>query len=190
MGTIRHWNKAAERLYGWQAAEVIGRSILDVTVPKLSRAEGEVIMQRLQAGQRWSGTFMVRRRDGSTFLAAVTDAPVLDEAGRLIGIVGVSSDFGQYVPAEADSAEPAALHGLSSPSLLTARQREVATLIAEGMTNDEIGVALCVASGTVANHVRDILARLQLRSRTEVAVWSTTQQRGANFASGPQIRRS
>ena len=56
---------------------------------------------------------------------------------------------------------------------LTRRQHEIATLIARGYTNRQIASELWLTPGTVANHVRQILTRLGLRSRTEVAVWLT-----------------
>ena len=55
---------------------------------------------------------------------------------------------------------------------LTRRQQEVAACIAEGLSNDQIAGRLVLAPGTAANHVEHILRRLDLRSRTEVAVWA------------------
>lgn len=52
---------------------------------------------------------------------------------------------------------------------LTPRQREVAALIALGMTNEQIAQRLVLTSGTVANHVEHILRRLEVGSRVEVA---------------------
>ena len=52
---------------------------------------------------------------------------------------------------------------------LTPRQREVAALIAGGLTNRAIAERLTLTPGTVANHVDQILGRLGFRSRTEVA---------------------
>ena len=52
---------------------------------------------------------------------------------------------------------------------LTPRQREVAALIAGGLTNEQIAKRLVLTPGTVANHVEHILRRLSVRSRTEVA---------------------
>ncbi|HSU16259.1 MAG TPA: PAS domain S-box protein [Longimicrobium sp.] len=92
-GTIRSWNRYAETLYGWRAAEVMGRNILDVTPTSASREEGAEIMARLRAGETWSGDYAVRRRDGVTFAVHVTDTPVFDAAGELSGIVGVSYDL-------------------------------------------------------------------------------------------------
>ena len=53
--------------------------------------------------------------------------------------------------------------------LLTPRQREVAALIANGLSNSEIARQLVLTPGTVANHVEGILRRLSFRSRAEVA---------------------
>jgi DNA-binding CsgD family transcriptional regulator len=52
---------------------------------------------------------------------------------------------------------------------LTPRQREVASLVASGLTNMEIAERLVLTPGTVANHVEGILRRLGFRSRTQVA---------------------
>ena len=91
-GTIQYWNHAAERLYGWTADEVVGRDITTITCAPLSEAEGRAIMQRLVRGERWTGTFRVRRKNGTEFMADVTDTPVTNADGQLVGIVGTSSD--------------------------------------------------------------------------------------------------
>jgi DNA-binding NarL/FixJ family response regulator len=54
---------------------------------------------------------------------------------------------------------------------LTRRQLEIAELIARGYTNQQIADTLVLTPGSVANHVQHILDRLNLRSRTQVAVW-------------------
>lgn len=55
---------------------------------------------------------------------------------------------------------------------LTRRQQEVASCIAEGLSNDQIAERLVLTAGTVANHVEGILRRLGCASRTQVAVWA------------------
>ncbi len=92
-GMITYLNRAAENLYGWPANEAVGQSILNVTVPQISKAQALEIMAQLTAGQMWSGEFLVRHRNGRVFPALVHDAPIFDEAGTLIGIIGISSDI-------------------------------------------------------------------------------------------------
>jgi DNA-binding NarL/FixJ family response regulator len=60
---------------------------------------------------------------------------------------------------------------MSSFISLTSRQLEVAALIAEGRTNHDIAVRLMISERTVENHVARILAKLDLSSRTQVALW-------------------
>jgi DNA-binding CsgD family transcriptional regulator len=55
---------------------------------------------------------------------------------------------------------------------LTRRQQEVASCLAEGLTNEQIARRLVLTPGTVANHVEGILRRLALSSRSQVAVWA------------------
>jgi signal transduction histidine kinase/DNA-binding CsgD family transcriptional regulator len=56
-------------------------------------------------------------------------------------------------------------------SALTPRQREIAVLIARGLSNADIADQLMLTNGTVANHVASILQRLDLDSRTQIATW-------------------
>ena len=93
-GYIIFWNRAAEWLYGWTAEEVIGRTILDVTPNKQSRALAAAIFDRLVKGETWSGEFATRHKDGHTLLVTVDDYPVRDQSGQLIAIVGVSRAAG------------------------------------------------------------------------------------------------
>ena len=104
-GRITYWNSFAEKLYGWSAAEAVGRNIVEVTPTEESRAQSLDIMTRLAAGESWSGEFQVRRRDGTRFPAQVTDTPILDAGGQLVGIVGVSVDITERKRADAERNE-------------------------------------------------------------------------------------
>jgi PAS domain S-box-containing protein len=99
-GVVGFMNPFAERLYGWGSGEAVGRNILEVNVPDVSREQALEIMATLRAGGSWTGEFPVRRRDGSSFMAAVTDTPVRDEQGVLRAIIGVSSDVTERRHAE------------------------------------------------------------------------------------------
>jgi PAS domain S-box-containing protein len=100
-GNIVYWNPFAEELYGWSADEVIGRSILEITVPPEAEPAAAEIMALLKSGESWTGEFKVLRKDGSVVVASVTDSPVFDETGTLIAIVGVSHDVSERKQTEA-----------------------------------------------------------------------------------------
>jgi DNA-binding NarL/FixJ family response regulator len=56
--------------------------------------------------------------------------------------------------------------------VLTAREREVLTLIGQGMTNSEIAASLVLGEGTVKTHVGHVFAKLQLRDRAAAIVFA------------------
>ena len=95
-GTVVFWNSAAEDLYGWPAAEAVGRDITEVTVPEMSQRAAAEIMAALREGRAWSGGFLARRRDGGVLHALVTDSGVYRD-GQLIGIIGASLNLGEAV---------------------------------------------------------------------------------------------
>jgi non-specific serine/threonine protein kinase len=82
-------------------------------------------------------------------------------------------------PGPRDASQPAA--GLNPP--LTRREREVAGLVAQGLTNRQIGGRLFIAERTVDTHVGHILAKLGCGSRAQVAVMVAT---GAPFPARQQ----
>lgn len=70
------------------------------------------------------------------------------------------------------SHERAAIGVRDGVGTLTPREREVAALIAEGLSNAEIARRLTVTKGTVANHLAHIMRALRVRNRVGVAVWA------------------
>jgi predicted ATPase/DNA-binding SARP family transcriptional activator/DNA-binding CsgD family transcriptional regulator len=59
--------------------------------------------------------------------------------------------------------------------ILTPRQEEVGRLVARGLTNRQVAAELTLSEHTVATHVREILKRLGLQSRTQLAAWMAEQ---------------
>lgn len=92
-GTVTYWNAAAEDLYGYASDDALGRSVFELTVPKGAEIPAREIMETLRRGETWRGEFDCRRKDGTTFPAYVSDAPLLDVDGELVGIIGVSHDM-------------------------------------------------------------------------------------------------
>jgi PAS domain S-box-containing protein len=87
-GVVTSWNKAAERIYGYQAEEIIGRSV-SLLMPPDRPGEMAEILDRIGIGERVGHYETTRRRkDGATIEISLTVSPVHDAAG---GIVGASS---------------------------------------------------------------------------------------------------
>jgi predicted ATPase/DNA-binding CsgD family transcriptional regulator len=63
-----------------------------------------------------------------------------------------------------------------APGLLPKRQTEVAQLIAEGLTNRQIGARLFISEATVATHVRGIMNKLGFNSRAQIATWMASSK--------------
>ena len=91
--------------------------------------------------------------------AAFEDA--YDVGKRLSPIDSVGLALG-----EAATPEPLVLHAVS---VLTSREREVANLVAQGMSNREVATALIISQRTAESHVQRILTKLGLNSRTQIA---------------------
>jgi PAS domain S-box-containing protein len=87
-GVIRIWNKAAERIYGYRAEEIIGRSI-SLLIPPDRPSEMVEVLDRIRIGERVGPYETTRRRkDGTTIAISLTVSPIHDAAG---GVVGASS---------------------------------------------------------------------------------------------------
>jgi predicted ATPase/DNA-binding CsgD family transcriptional regulator len=80
--------------------------------------------------------------------------------------------LGEAAPVEATVSDAA----VASP--LAKREVEVARLIAEGLSNKQIGARLFISEATVASHVRHIMDKLGVSSRSQIAVWMASPALG------------
>jgi diguanylate cyclase (GGDEF)-like protein/PAS domain S-box-containing protein len=94
-GKVLYWNRAAEETYGWSSEEALGRSLRDLTVPKVSLEKVEEVVSELRAGRTWSGEVLLKRKDGSYVPVFVTATPLFDARGDLAGMIGVSTDISE-----------------------------------------------------------------------------------------------
>jgi DNA-binding NarL/FixJ family response regulator len=85
-----------------------------------------------------------------------------------------------------ESAEACASHPpaeIAHEDPLTPREREVAALVARGLSNREIASLLVVSEGTAGNHVQHILEKLGFHTRAQIASWATAC--GVRYPSAP-----
>jgi DNA-binding NarL/FixJ family response regulator len=113
-------------------------------------------------------------------------APTLVEATR---VATSSLGAGKFAAAYSDgremTREAAVRLALREPSaapaenasVLSRRETDVARLVAEGLSNKEIGTRLFVSERTVESHVRNTLVKLGFTTRTQVAAWLTKRER-------------
>lgn len=94
-GIVTSWNAAAEKLFGWKANEIIGRSILTI-VPENLHEQEYAILRRLQAGQRIEHFETTRcHKDGHTLQVSVRISPIKDATGRVIGASKIARDISE-----------------------------------------------------------------------------------------------
>ena len=93
-GRVTSWNRAAERMYGWSAEEIVGRPIF-LIIPDELRAEEEGILARVRNGERVEHFETERlHRSGRRLEVSITVSPVRDSSGRIIGASKIARDIG------------------------------------------------------------------------------------------------
>jgi two-component system sensor kinase FixL len=92
-GTILSWNHGAERMYGYSAAEAVGRHI-GLIVPPHALAELTSILERVAAGTRVRHCETVRlTKEGHLLDVSLSVSPILGEQGQIIGASAIARDI-------------------------------------------------------------------------------------------------
>ena len=92
-GTIISWNNAAERIYGYLADEIIGKSIAVIISPEL-RDQLPTFLQRVSNGERIEHFETIRlRKDGSRIAVSITLSPIKDQNGHIFGISTIAKNI-------------------------------------------------------------------------------------------------
>ena len=100
-GIIQSWNEGAEKLYGYSAAEAIGRS-LDIIVPTEKRDEFEGFLNRIKRGEGIKNYETARvTRSGLRIAVSVTISPLRIRSSEVIGASAVARDITERKQAEA-----------------------------------------------------------------------------------------
>jgi len=94
-GVITSWNQGAERIFGFTAAEAVGKSITMI-IPQERHDEESGILSRLKKGERIDHFETVRmRKDGTKLDISITVSPVKDRTGRITGASKVARDISE-----------------------------------------------------------------------------------------------
>ena len=96
---VTHWADSAAALFGYSAAEAIGRPFGDVMPFEMRRDDEQMFLAAIRAGRSWRGQGTVRLRDGTALWIESTVKPRL-VGGRIVGSVSVSRDVTETIEAE------------------------------------------------------------------------------------------
>jgi len=104
-GIITAWNRGAENVFGYSAQEVVGKPMLMLFPPELTKEEGD-ILARVSRGEsvRHFDTIRVRK-DGRTIDVSVTISPIKDGAGLIEGASTIARDITERKRAEEQMAK-------------------------------------------------------------------------------------
>lgn len=99
-GTVTHWNRFAEVIYGWSQSDAVGRDVRDLMIPPTMRTGFERVLKGVLGGEAWEGDTRHSRADGRNLEIHVTYSPISSDTGEIAGIVGVSFDISERLRAE------------------------------------------------------------------------------------------
>lgn len=163
----------AEAANGAQAVELHRKhrpdiTLMDMRMPGVSGLEAAIAIRkeapeaRIIALSTYGGDEEIRRALHSGLRAYLTKDVLHDELIRAIHAVHAGET---YLPASVRTA----LEAGSLPAELSVREMEVLSLIVKGHGNKQIAYELSIAEHTVKNHVKNILAKLDVDDRTQAA---------------------
>jgi PAS domain S-box-containing protein len=162
-GTITSWNRAAEHLYGYSAAEIVGRPIATIVPPERQDELAE-IMATIASGQPIAEHETERvRNDGSRVEVSISISPIRDRTGQITGASTIARDLTQRGALERQKQEflEMVAHDLGSP--LTAVQGYAQILQRRGIHDEQMVAKILTEAGRMRRLVADVLdtARLQ-----------------------------
>jgi PAS domain S-box-containing protein len=185
-GKIMLWNRAAEKLLGHTAREVIGKPCCEVFTGRDSAGnrlcyQGCHVMTLVRQGDLvQSFDLATRTKAGKPIWINVSIVVVpsnrngLQTVVHLFRDVTASHEVERLVRERLTQASPAPSNRGSLPASLTRREIEILRLMASGANTKTMAETLHVSPATVRNHVQNILGKLDAHSRLEAVAYATS----------------
>jgi PAS domain S-box-containing protein len=180
-GRVAVWNRAAERILGWSATEVLGRPCCEV----LSGGDGHGnslcyqgcdVMGQVRLGEPVEHFEMKSRTKGGRAIwldISILEAPATNGsrpvAIHLFRDITATKKLLEIVQERMVPAAPSNGNGASG---LTKREIEILRLMAGGANTKVLAERLHVSPATVRNHAQNIFAKLDVHSRLEAVAWA------------------
>ena len=163
--TILSWNAAATRLFGYEAHEIVGQSVLRLFPPELRHEEPE-ILARIGRGERIEHYETIRvRKDGSRIPISLTVSPIRDASGAIVGGSKIARDITERRRAEAKLQEQAA--ALEQQAMELERQVTAAQTLTEELEETTRAAEKAREEAEAANRAKmDFLAVMSHELRT------------------------
>ncbi len=189
-GTITSWNRGAERIFGYTAAEAIGQPIM-IVIPPDRQDEESTILTRIRRGERIEHFETVRQRtDGSLIAVSLTMSPVKDADGVIVGASKIARDITEQKRAQEQIATLAREAEHRAKNLLANVQATVKLSRAD--TPEDLKQAIEGRIQALANvnslfvETRWIGAELSTIAAQELAPYSAAGERRVQI-DGPQV---
>ena len=189
-GIIEHWNKGAERIFGYTSEEAIGQPIT-ILIPEDRHSEEREILTRIRRGERIDHYETIRRRkDGSLVVVSLTVSPVRNAEGQIIGASKIARDITEQKRSQEQIATLAREAEHRSKNLLATVQATVR--LSQSETPDGLKRAIEGRIQSLANvhslfvKTRWIGADLSTIATQELAPYSEKNQRHVRI-DGPPV---
>lgn len=117
-GIITDWNRSAERIFGYRAKEIIGKSVLTL-IPNDRKSEEQEILRKIGRGESLDHYETVRRRkDGRLIDVSLTISPIKSSKGEIVGASKIARDITNQKQTERRLTEQARLLDLSNDAII------------------------------------------------------------------------
>jgi PAS domain S-box-containing protein len=184
-GRIAFWNRSAEKVLGYSARDVVGRSCCEVFVGRDGAGnrlcyQGCHVLTLVKQGEPVQHFAMATRTKAGkpvwldiSILVVPGARPDASTTVHLFRDITASKEIEALVRARLAEVQPPSPPAGAPPPELTRREIEVLRRLAGGASTRAMAGELHVSPATVRNHVQHILAKLGVHSRLEAAAYAT-----------------